>query len=530
MSNYNEFAPSQLHSESYSWQVGSVYIFNILVSTGLLTLPKAFVEVGCVLGLVSICLLAFMSYCTVTFIIETQSIHNAFLRHKLKLENANIGGNSEGVSLDNIIIQNSNTVKEYNNDSVDDGVCVGGGGGEFQPKVIDINTTVEEIFHDDREDIVENPEEFCFEITEKAELAELSKLFFHKIGVIFCYVAVCLDLYGAVSIYFAAMAKSMTSVVCGNSFCLEGNKTVRCNCFDGNVTEPCSTIKGLSIIHTYQVMLAIFACICIPFVFLNFTKTKWLQIFTLVYRWFTIITMITLATIKIKTGEGSNTQHFAVVEKLPNFLGTTLFVFLCQYSIANIITPITNKKNLKVSLMFVYMFVVVIISIVVITAMYAFEVNDVQDLYTLNFTNPWPFNYMLALFPVFTLPMNIPIVAICLSENLKTLFLSRKEEEYGILVRRVIFPLLATIPSICIAYSTYNVGMLVGYTGAYAGAIIQYALPAILVYCARKKAKHWFGIHENIYRSPFQHHIWVYIVLIWYVICFILVTFYKVTS
>ena len=59
--------------------------------------------------------------------------------------------------------------------------------------------------------------------------------------------------------------------------------------------------------------------------------------------------------------------------------------------------------------MFVYMFVVVIISIVVITAMYAFEVNDVQDLYTLNFTNPWLFNYMLALFPVFTLPMNIPI-------------------------------------------------------------------------------------------------------------------------
>ena len=113
------------------------------------------------LGLVSICLLAFMSYCTVTFIIETQSIHNAFLRHKLKLENANIGGNSEGVSLDNIIIQNSNTTKEYNNDSVDDGVCVGGG-GEFQPKVIDINTTVEEIFHDDREDIVENPEESLF--------------------------------------------------------------------------------------------------------------------------------------------------------------------------------------------------------------------------------------------------------------------------------------------------------------------------------------------------------------------------------
>ena len=63
----------------------------------------------------------------------------------------------------------------------------------------------------------------CFEITEKAELAELSKLFFRKIGVIFCYVAVCLDLYGTESIYFAAMAKSMTSVVCAR-FVLFGGK------------------------------------------------------------------------------------------------------------------------------------------------------------------------------------------------------------------------------------------------------------------------------------------------------------------
>ena len=355
-------------------------------------------------------------------------------------------------------------------------------------------------------------------------------MFFHKIGVIFCYIAICLDLYGSESAYFVAIAKSMTSVVCGDSFCLEGNKTVRCNCFDANVTEPCSTMKGLSIIHTYQIMLAMFAFLCTPFVFFNITKTAWLQIFTMVYRWFALITMITLAIIKINTGDGSKTQHLAVFEKLSNFLGVTIFGFMFQCSVPNVITPITNKKNLKVSLMFVYMFVLLIVSILVITAMYAFEVNDVQDLYTLSFSNPLPFKYILELYPVFTLPMNIPIVAISLRESLKTLLLSRKEEEYGILVRRVIFPLLATIPSIIIAYSTYNVGMLAGYTGAYAGAILQYVVPAILVYCARKKSMHWFGVHENIYRSPFHHHIWVYFVLIWYAICFILVTFYNVTS
>ena len=38
----------------YSWQVGFVYIFNIMAGPGLLTLPKAFVQVGWLLGLISL--------------------------------------------------------------------------------------------------------------------------------------------------------------------------------------------------------------------------------------------------------------------------------------------------------------------------------------------------------------------------------------------------------------------------------------------------------------------------------------------
>ena len=62
---------------TYAWYVGSVYIFNQMIGTGLLAMPKAFVEVGWILGLTIPCVLAFMSYCTATYVIETHAIHNA---------------------------------------------------------------------------------------------------------------------------------------------------------------------------------------------------------------------------------------------------------------------------------------------------------------------------------------------------------------------------------------------------------------------------------------------------------------------
>ena len=69
---------------SYSSMVGSVYVFNLMLGSGLLALPKAFIEVGWVLGLVGLLVLAFMSYCTVTFVIEAQAVHNALAKTKKK--------------------------------------------------------------------------------------------------------------------------------------------------------------------------------------------------------------------------------------------------------------------------------------------------------------------------------------------------------------------------------------------------------------------------------------------------------------
>ncbi|CAM9224782.1 unnamed protein product, partial [Lampetra planeri] len=68
--------------EPYSAFVGLVYMFNLIVGTGALTMPKAFAEAGWVVSLALISFLGFMSYMTTTFVIEAMAAANAQLRWK----------------------------------------------------------------------------------------------------------------------------------------------------------------------------------------------------------------------------------------------------------------------------------------------------------------------------------------------------------------------------------------------------------------------------------------------------------------
>nr|XP_005998326.1 PREDICTED: transmembrane protein 104 isoform X2 [Latimeria chalumnae] len=68
--------------ELYSPYVGLVYMFNLIVGTGALTMPKAFATAGWVISLILIAFLGFMSYMTTTFVIEAMAAANAQLRWK----------------------------------------------------------------------------------------------------------------------------------------------------------------------------------------------------------------------------------------------------------------------------------------------------------------------------------------------------------------------------------------------------------------------------------------------------------------
>ena len=513
-----------LSTPSYSWTVGSVYVFNLFLGAGLLSLPKAFAEVGLVLGLVSLGVLAMGSYITITFVIEAQSIYNAICRYRHvktmehEVKSTAKEGLSKPVIVSDTVLENNIAIVGYIKE-MDVVANTGLIGDTIKQGNLDPTKKQDNCEQALQSRIEEVTDSYLYEITEKAEFGEMAKMFFNKGGVILYYIAICLYLYGGLSVYAAAVSKSLTTVVCGDA-----------NCFNGNDSTLCKNFRNSTVICMYRKMLAIFVVLVCPFIFFNLTKTKILQLSTMFFRWFALLSMIILAMLKIVQGNQNYTPRLFKFKTLPQFFGVALYTFMCQYSIPAVITPITNKKRLNLAVILVFISTLIFYVFILSTAVYAFRADELQDLYTLNFTHPVIFKYILELFPVFTLFTNFPILAIVLRENLKALFLSNGERAYGVFLRRILFPLVVTIPPIMIAYCTYNVGMLVGYTGAYAGAIIQYVVPTMLIYCSRKKAINTFDVYVNRHRSPFYHRGWICVVLLWYIICFVFVTYYKVAG
>ncbi|KAK8733815.1 hypothetical protein OTU49_006187, partial [Cherax quadricarinatus] len=63
--------------EQYSPQTGLIYVFNLIVGTGCLTLPAAFSAAGWGLSAGGILLLAIVSYMTTTWVVECMACANA---------------------------------------------------------------------------------------------------------------------------------------------------------------------------------------------------------------------------------------------------------------------------------------------------------------------------------------------------------------------------------------------------------------------------------------------------------------------
>lgn len=75
-------------------------MFNLIVGTGALTLPAVFAKGGWLLSLILIIFLAFVSFITVTFIIETVACANATLFWK-RIQTHRI----DGVSFTNTLLK-----------------------------------------------------------------------------------------------------------------------------------------------------------------------------------------------------------------------------------------------------------------------------------------------------------------------------------------------------------------------------------------------------------------------------------------
>ena len=243
--------------------------------------------------------------------------------------------------------------------------------------------------------------------------------------------------------------------------------------------------------------------------------------------------MIILAIIRLGKGQGQGHPPPANFGGLPTLFGVCVYSFMCHHSLPALTTPIRNKSKLTSLFLGDYILILAFYCLLSLTGIFSF--NHLQDIYTLNFqpntcgsgppiTNVVFIQYFLALFPVFTLSTNFPIIGITLRNNLQTLCL-KEDKEYAFVVRRLLFPILTIVPPAIVAFITNKVDFLVGITGSYAGACIQYFVPAALVFCSRRSLSSTMGgYQDNKHLSPFKHSFWFIFVTIWGIVCVVFVT------
>ncbi|XP_026859154.2 transmembrane protein 104 [Electrophorus electricus] len=473
--------------EPYSPFVGLVYMFNLIVGTGALTMPKAFSTAGWVVSLALISFLAFMSYMTTTFVIEAMAAANALLHWKRREQEE---------------IKDSDSSSDYS----DDEVIIRGRSEQVETRpILSVRPTLVDYF----------------DIMERVEMGQMASMFFNKVGVNMFYICIIVYLYGDLAIYAAAVPMSLMEVACGNHSCNTGS--LKCN-----DTESCwGPVKRKD---AYRVFLAIFTLLLGPFTFFNAQKTKYLQILTSLMRWIAFSMMIILALIRIGKGHGKGHPQVAQLTGIPNLFGVCVYSFMCQHSLPSLITPISDKRRVGALLIVDYVLILGFYTLLSFTAIFCFDSSLLRDMYTLNFTDNCDvlglatLRYFLGLFPVFTISTNFPIITVTLRNNWKTLF-HRDGGTYPWVVDRIVFPLITLVPPIIVAFCTHDLEALVGITGAYAGTGIQYIIPATLVYFSRRHLEPVFGRGVvNKHRSPFFHTFWVAFVVLWATFCLMFVT------
>ncbi|XP_060071769.1 transmembrane protein 104-like [Ylistrum balloti] len=477
----------------YSRLVGLIYIFNLIVGTGALTMPSAFASAGWLLSLVIVVALALVSNMTVSFVTETMGWANAKLRQDEGQSHVPPVNKPEIDYIDDVD-ESSALLPDCENGSLDHGTNA------------------------------------C-EMTERTELGQMANMFFNKWGLLAFYLCMALYLYGDLAIYAAAVPVSLRDVICTYKL---PNATEACNnSLKLTDSDTCWDGRDISRGQAYRICLAIFFVTGGPFVFFNVQKTKYLQLFTTLMRWLAFGTMVVLAVIRLSKGQGQGHPKAADFSGIPNLFGVCVYSFMCHHSLPSLVTPINNKKGLFRLIGIDFLLILGFYALISFTGIFSF--NKLNDLYTLNFlpdpcdssepvTNVQVIQYFLALFPVFTLSTNFPIISITLRNNLKTMFYKGDANPYPWVVDRIVFPLGAIIPPFIIAFCTSQVEFLVGVTGSYAGAGIQYVIPAALVYFARKKMKSIVPNMKNPYTSPFKHGAWIWFAYIWATVCMVIVT------
>ncbi|GBG24748.1 Transmembrane protein 104-like [Hondaea fermentalgiana] len=530
---------------TYSSGLAFVYVFNLVVGFGALTLPSVFYGAGYALASVFMGVLGSVSFATATFVVEAMAAANAvdFLRidkrhedHKYELvetaaaaapTTASASGTSRGERP-----KRRGRALSYDISSSAEAAGQEASSGEAK------GTARVPL---DEEEYTRRLEDTPFELRRKFELGDMAKLLLGETAYKVLVAVTAVYLYGDLAIYASATPTTLISLFPGKRDSFE--------------------IPGLGLTievnreYAYNAWLGLFAMVVVPLSCLNFQKTKHLQIFTCTYRNVALVSMIMLAAIRyerhVSSGRGAVDGDEPDVdlpsfrpEALPKLFGAATYSFMCHHSLPSIIFPIESVARRGVMKILALDYVAILVTYMVLcaTAFLAFasyqefickETPDtytcaIQKIYILNFssgTNPF-FGDFLTLLPVFVCFTNFPLIAITTRNNLTPWFDFVRVRVFGgggetsaisSEKRRLVYSLLVSVPPVIVAFCIHDVSLIVEFTGSYAGLALEFLFPCWLVVAARNRvdALDPKVKDANPFKSPFQSKWAVWIVLLW---------------
>ncbi|EGC28464.1 hypothetical protein DICPUDRAFT_160120 [Dictyostelium purpureum] len=480
---------------TYNKKTAFVYIFNLVVGVGALSLPYGFSRAGLVLGTLFLAIIGFLAFITTTWIIEASAAANFILRNEKKEID-------EKSSLINELNSEQDDCDKKDSNDEDHIGGVPSSIGSFESE---------------------------FEIKERIEVGQMSKIYFGPIGYKLFYAALVVYLFGDLSIYAATVPKSLATV--SGSFSI--GKL--------HLTSSENGLHGTA----YYFFLFLFACFAAPLSLFNFQKTKYLQILTLFTRNFAFFLMIILSIIFVAKGNGSTIKDVKIfdISNLPVMFGVSIYSFMCHHSLPSILTPIRKKNKLPLLMGLDFILIFAAYATLCISSLFAFgNVTNptcepmsgnihtfipcqIQQLFIYNFTsyNIKFFADFLALFPVFTLSTNYVLISITLRNNLM-LLITWKQDSMNPKIRSLIFSLASSLIPVIIAFCTRDVGLLVNITGAYFGICIMFIFPVFISYFSNKMLAEKYNV-VNLKKSVFSNKVFYILILLISLCSFVLATY-----
>uniref|UniRef100_A0A8C0J5M1 Amino acid transporter transmembrane domain-containing protein n=1 Tax=Chelonoidis abingdonii TaxID=106734 RepID=A0A8C0J5M1_CHEAB len=290
----------------------------------------------------------------------------------------------------------------------------------------------------------------------------------------------------------------------------------------------------ISRINAYRIFLAGFVLLIGPFAFFSIQKNKFIQIFATIVSFSVFCIMFIMAFHLLAIGRGKGNPALANFSALPNIFGACSLAAVSHATLPHIIPPILNKAYLGLGIAIVFIVVGAFYALLSLTIMFTFENDKIQEIVLLNFLDcsvvPGVFFiYFLGLYTTFKVSAIFPLNAVALRDNIWAMFSSFQCSRIWA-VERLLCPLLAIIPPTVIAVVTENIEVIVGITGSYAAATIQFIIPPLLVHYSRTDTQEKFGPSVRIkYASPFQHKVWIILAIIFAVFTITTVTILYIT-